>query len=804
MFESSPGAVLKSVTLLQLIVADVWDSAALSLAQADLTSSDQVAFKALCEAVRAAALLHAARTEHPAFTGRSVRQMQLDCVCAHNLLATGHVQLRQVIETGDSATGGPFYREKPPTDQWAAQLPQATWSLLRPETLAIRALLGAELRVLAYLVFAQLTTGSAYDVWNIEDAMNRMAPEFGLHAANEINSFESVRQQSTVESNILVCRNRLFELALGSIDLLRCVTRRMCPATLPSPALDARALHASMQELVRTRAFNGIPFEPAVDVEAEQAQHRAADEDAEMATQDQVQGTQAAPEAQVTQTTKSGSAPRAGASNAGPVQLPDSVQVPDPAEPALHSPVRPSLPAQKPATTPDGGIAGQISGAILGQSTHGGHSMGQHVSQLSSDTSRSSSDLGVRYLADQLKLPDSAYRMPGINASQLVWDQWFQKLHAFCKLYVTPEHMVLHCLTGHLPADNAVMEGWEDASAQLTSQGTPVQIQHFASHVRSKLFSVRCTRADAFVKLTALLGGAEKLPDCKDLARQLAQYYSWVFPEEPRGEHAPTTKFKVCIAVQQALARLRTMNSKSKVVQAWLNVTFDQSAVYDQYLRQSLHFVPAESDALCDSYITFVLQRLRLADEMHAAVHLAPGAAPSASVHQYAPDEHTLQYTGDTKHKRKRGAEPRKPPKTARTPEAQPGPANPQPSSQKGAKRPWLMKEAAVHKEWNTPSEYNLTALCTAARVNQGVSLSALLQRGIHGHCLYCNSQGLHGKYRVCPALKGGDQSAVKAIQDRRRVFREKVQEHGLECALREERAPPPRELPAELARHFR
>ena len=126
---------------------------------------------------------------------------------------------------------------------------------------------------------------------------------------------------------------------------------------------------------------------------------------------------------------------------------------------------------------------------MIGQALPGGHapllSSDPPRAPLLTDAPRSSSDLGVRYLADQLKLPDSAYRMPGINASQLVWDQWFQKLHAFCKLYATPEHMVLHCLTGHLPADNAVMEGWEDASAQLTSQGIPVQIQHFATHVRN-------------------------------------------------------------------------------------------------------------------------------------------------------------------------------------------------------------------------------------------------------------------------------------------------------------------------------
>ena len=253
--------------------------------------------------------------------------------------------------------------------------------------------------------------------------------------------------------------------------------------------------------------------------------------------------------------------------------------------------------------------------------------------------------------------------------------------------------------------------------------------------------------------------------------------------------------------------KLRSMSGRSRVVQAWSNVTFDQSEVYDKYLRQKLHFVHTESEQLCDSYVLHVLQSLRLADEMHSAVHDAPGATRSGSVHQIDPDDHTVAYTGDGKHKpkRKRGRESNNPPKAARPGTQSGGPSARQPHSdaQKAAK-PWHMKEANALKEWNTPEAFNLKALCSAARINQGVTLTALIERGVRGHCIYCDQKGLHGRFKTCPALKGGDQAAVRTVQDRRRSFRDYVQEHGLESALQEERAPPPRELPAGLRQHFR
>ena len=78
MFESSPGAALERVTLLQLIVTDLWDAATLSLAEADLTKSDQAGFKGLSAAVGSVSLLRASRTEHPAFTGRTRQHIELD------------------------------------------------------------------------------------------------------------------------------------------------------------------------------------------------------------------------------------------------------------------------------------------------------------------------------------------------------------------------------------------------------------------------------------------------------------------------------------------------------------------------------------------------------------------------------------------------------------------------------------------------------------------------------------------------------------------------------------------------------
>ena len=809
-FESCPAVVLKSVTLLQLIIADVWDTATLSLAKADLCNPDQVAFLKLRDAVCSGSLLLASRAQHPSFSGRSRAHMGLDCTVAHNLLVTGHPQLRHTVESAEPATvGAPFYRENPPTDSWAARLPKATWSLVRPETLTIRALLGAELRFMAYLAFAQLATASAYDVWDIEDAVKRMHREWGPFA-DELSTFEAIRQLSPVESNIMVCRNRLYELALCSIDLLRCMTRRMSTTCLPTPAFEAGALLAALQEQVQARSANGLPFIPAVDVEVAVTAHEQAEAEADA----EMEGAQEAPtrerrEPASNAGTPAGDEPRAGASNAGPAltsrlvgpmsagTLPSVLRnpLPTPSQPVLQTALD-----QRPTATPEGGIAGQNSGTKQGP-------VGQQSTVPIAASAKLSTDAGVRYLAEQLKLPNSAYKMPGIESPQLVWDQWFQKLHGFCDMYATPQKMVIHCLTGHLPANDPVMEGWEEgAQTLLRDCGLIVGIKEFALHVQEKLFSVRCTRADAFGKLTTLLAGADKVTDCKELARQLAQNYSWVFPPDPRGEHAPATKFKVCLLVQQALVKLRTMSGRSKVVQAWSNVTFDQSEVYDKYLRQTLHFVQAESEQLCDSYILHVLHRLRLADEMHSAVHDTPGVPQSGSVH-VASDEQTVAYTGAPKRQRKRGRESKDPQRAgAARPETQsggPSARNPPPAAPKAA-RAWLMKPDNALKEWNTPAAFNCKALSEAARVNQGMSLTALLERAVHGHCIYCNQKGLHGRYKTCPALKGGDQAAVRQIIDRRRAFRDHVQEHGLESALREERAPPPRELPAELRRHFR
>jgi hypothetical protein len=142
-----------------------------------------------------------------------------------------------------------------------------------------------------------------------------------------------------------------------------------------------------------------------------------------------------------------------------------------------------------------------------------------------SQSERSRSADGVKYLTSQLGRVDSAFHMPSEQAEQQLWEDWFLKLAEVPTYYEMSSEQIIYAVTGHMKYNDRVLYGWPDTVNSLRSLSQPITLDAFFTHIRFTLFACRETRKSALEELMSLPRVLSTVADCSALIVRLRQIW---------------------------------------------------------------------------------------------------------------------------------------------------------------------------------------------------------------------------------------------------------------------------------------
>jgi len=221
-----------------------------------------------------------------------------------------------------------------------------------------------------------------------------------------------------------------------------------------------------------------------------------------------------------------------------------------------------------------------------------------------------------------LRLPNSQYRMPGVEDGQRQWEDWFGRVSALRSTFpnLSP-HMVVMQLMGNVPTDDRRVFGWSERAAQ-----NPLYtVDDFLAHIRKQVLPSGTTRREGARQLEQLKSevrsGAPHMENCVALGTKIRQLMQQTFPANSSDERDPFSLLDGARHVHKCLEALSQGSRKLKIVRAWKGYTlFDATTMFMTYLDSSLHSSAEESKKLIDSYIDAVFEHLSKAHHVYLQI----------------------------------------------------------------------------------------------------------------------------------------------------------------------------------------
>ena len=377
----------------------------------------------------------------------------------------------------------------------------------------------------------------------------------------------------------------------------------------------------------------------------------------------------------------------------------------------------------------------------------------------------------LRFIHEQLKQPQSSYRMPVFTAAQRSWEAWFKKVLDIGSMCPDlPAAWVIPTLTGSLQADDRRIYGWHDHVVCQQSDGREPTLTEFIAHVRRQVLATNTTRRAAANELAGLVQNHSELDDCLALSTKLKQLFMQLYPRETNGssEPEPVTRLAAVRTVHQLLQQLHTRgNNKLSLVRAWKAYTsYDGAQMFDKYVDEAVHLA-GSSVEIATSYLRSVCEQLERAHRMYVQtvrvedtpVHPTGGGDRRMSVNamakalNVAPTALAAWVGGNAGTRRgAQGSSPAKPGKKgkrSRTDEGAAGPSKAQRTPDKQHGNPLNDKQRAVFKDMAaaTPSR---PVGWLARKTGHDISPEAALAAINAGACLLCCKSDKHVA-RECP-----------------------------------------------------
>lgn len=383
--------------------------------------------------------------------------------------------------------------------------------------------------------------------------------------------------------------------------------------------------------------------------------------------------------------------------------------------------------------------------------------------------SRSDKSEAMRFLATQLAIPHSGYKMPEKNASEAIWLNWFASMGELSTMFRDlPDLLTIsHIKSGMLPDDSRIY-GWVEYTMRL--QPEIPTLQQFVSHVRKQVLLTCTTRRKASLELQALASNFAELKDCTALSTKLKQLYTQLFPLITE-EVEPMTRHQVALYVNDVLKKIRTSrDAKTDLVKAFKNIAasndYSEAAMFRKYLDDQLHKTIADSVSVVDAYLGEVCDILEFSHRMYVQTKIPEGSKTpkqdhvQALSHKFDIPKHALAafcstYSGtpkrrhesngaDTQATRRNGA-------SASAPQPEPG--------QVGSLRP-KAREALVSMH---AAGGNLMPGTIHVPGIPDASLAAVLAAGESGTCVVCQVPG--HRIKDCPLRQAGKPTKTLADQ---------------------------------------
>ena len=373
---------------------------------------------------------------------------------------------------------------------------------------------------------------------------------------------------------------------------------------------------------------------------------------------------------------------------------------------------------------------------------------------------RSKSANGVKYLTSQLSRNDSAFHMPAQQAEQQAWEEWFLKLAEVPDYYEMSSEQIIYAVTGHMKYNDRLLYGWPDTVSRLRTLGKPVTLDAFFAHIRTTLLACRKTRKSAYDELMSLSSTLSSIADCAALCVRLRQVWTRLCPVAT-SEREPITRQAAILHIHKTLSDAREggykLRQHSMLLTAWHRCHFDSAVLYEAFVADVHHTTVLDSVKNSELYLQALFKDLTRAHTLYVnLVHDEPPATHSALAIQPTKSVQTSGKDG----KRGRSA--------SRDSTADRGNGNSRASS--AGQQPTAAKavfkgltEEGEKRERNHPAGCKFTDVAAAAGLN--LFMDVCCARGRQSQCFMCSEPGGHkGGPLSCPKVTPQHHAAVKKV----------------------------------------
>ena len=251
---------------------------------------------------------------------------------------------------------------------------------------------------------------------------------------------------------------------------------------------------------------------------------------------------------------------------------------------------------------------------------------------------RSKSADGVKFLTLQLSRNDSAFHMPAQQAEQQAWEEWFLKLAEVFDYYEMSSEQIIYGVTGHMKYNDRVLCGWPDTVSRLHTLGKPVTLDAFFAHIRTTLFACRKTRKSAYDELMSLSSTLSSIADCAALCVRLRQVWTRLYPIAT-SKREPITRQAAILHIHKTLSDAREgvykLRQHSMLLTTWHRFYFDPAVLYEACVADVHHGTVLDNVKNSELYLQALFKDLTRAHTLYVnLVHDEPPATHSALASQ--------------------------------------------------------------------------------------------------------------------------------------------------------------------------
>jgi hypothetical protein len=390
-----------------------------------------------------------------------------------------------------------------------------------------------------------------------------------------------------------------------------------------------------------------------------------------------------------------------------------------------------------------------------------------------SQSERSRSADGVKYLTSQLGRVDSAFHMPSEQAEQQLWEDWFLKLAEVPTYYEMSSEQIIYAVTGHMKYNDRVLYGWPDTVNTLRSLSQPITLDAFFTHIRFTLFACRETRKSALEELMSLPRVLSTVADCSALIVRLRQIWSRLYPTTT-SEREPMTRQSACIHIHKMLIEASKCSFKqrqsSMLLTAWSNHLFPASQLYRQFLHDDLHASAVDAVKSSELYLAAVFKELDSAHQMHVNVVRTNDTSSTHAAFAIQPTKGKQVSGKSGKRGRSASREPTRDRGNSR------GSSAAAPTKSKPSSATFIgLTDSGEKRERANPIGCRFTDVATAAGFD--LTMDLCCKRGRDSQCFLCCEPGGHtGGPTACPKVPHNRRDAVAQVVAARAAHRRAVQ----------------------------